>query len=91
MVSEFEKFVVKAMINFYNFDYDMFLEYLDDNVIWYGPRDGQVVVGKDNLVRLLDRDPQNRYHCTVENVSTRMILHKQLLPGAYQSHPAFPA
>lgn len=49
MISEYESYAVEAMLGFYNNDFDQFLEFLDENVIWYGPKQGQYVVGKENL------------------------------------------
>lgn len=72
MVSEYERFVVQAMINFYNYDYDMFFEYLDDNVMWFGPKQGQYIVGKENLIRAFNfAKPKLKFH--VDNVTTKLI------------------
>ena len=72
MKSAYESFVVQALINYYNYDYGMFFEYLDENVIWYGPNKGQYIVGKDNLMTYINRlRPTIRFR--VDDVQTKLI------------------
>ncbi|MBQ1553645.1 MAG: hypothetical protein IIZ66_08865 [Clostridia bacterium] len=49
MQKRLQQNVVRTILNFYSNDYDMFLSYLDDDVIWFGPREGQYISGKENL------------------------------------------
>ena len=55
MISEYENYAVQAMLGYYNNDYEMFFRYLDEGVIWYGPNEGQYIVGKDNLIEQIKK------------------------------------
>lgn len=72
MTSEFENYVVEAIINFYNYDYEKFFEYLDEAVIWYGPKENQFIVGKDNLINAVKKLPTG-LSFNVDNISTKLI------------------
>ena len=72
MASAYESFAVQAMINYYNYDYEMFFEHLDKNVIWYGPKEGQYIVGRDNLMSAL-RAQKKHAIFSVENVRSQLI------------------
>ena len=72
MISEYESYAVEAMLGFYNNDFEKFLEFLDENVIWYGPKRGQYVVGKENLRNTVCVKREDRKY-RVENVQTRLI------------------
>ena len=72
MASAYESFAVQAMINYYNYDYEMFFEHLDENVIWYGPKEGQYIVGRDNLMSAL-RAQKKHAIFSVENVRSQLI------------------
>ncbi len=72
MISAYENYVVQAMIGYYNYDYDMFFKYLDEGVIWYGPNEGQYIVGKDNLIKAVTSRKQDfKFH--VDNVESKLI------------------
>lgn len=72
MISAYEAYVVKAMINYYNYDYKMFFEYLDEGVIWYGPKEGQYIVGKENLIKAVTAQNQ-KTQFTVDNIKSQLI------------------
>lgn len=72
MPSSYENAVVNAMISYYNHDYDVFLKYLDEAVVWYGPREGQYIVGKSNLEEQLKKVNRN-VKFKVENIQTRLF------------------
>ena len=72
MKSEYESYTVEAMLGFYNGDFDKFLEFLDENVIWYGPKQGQYVVGKENVKDVVCKKREGHSY-RVENVQTKLI------------------
>lgn len=72
MASAYESFAVQAMINYYNYDYEMFFEHLDENVIWYGPKEGQYIVGRDNLMNALRAQKRGAVF-SVENVRSQLV------------------
>ncbi|MGN1418972.1 MAG: LytR/AlgR family response regulator transcription factor [Acutalibacteraceae bacterium] len=72
MKSAYESYVVRALINYYNYDFDMFFEYLDESVIWYGPKKGQYIVGKENLMLYINNLKPNVSFC-VDDVQTKLI------------------
>ena len=72
MRSEYESYTVEAMLGFYNGDFDKFLEFLDENVIWYGPKQGQYVVGKENVKDVVCKKREGHSY-RVENVQTKLI------------------
>lgn len=75
MSSEFERYVVDGLVNYYNKnEYDIIDEYLDDNVIYYGPKMGQTIIGKDTLMTNL-RELREKYIFYLSNVSTKMITY----------------
>ncbi|MGN0448040.1 MAG: LytTR family transcriptional regulator DNA-binding domain-containing protein [Acutalibacteraceae bacterium] len=72
MKSAYESYVVRALINYYNYDFDMFFEYLDESVIWYGPNKSQYIVGKENLAAYLNNlKPSVRF--SVDDIQTKLI------------------
>ncbi|MGN1195813.1 MAG: LytR/AlgR family response regulator transcription factor [Acutalibacteraceae bacterium] len=88
MISEYESYAVEAMLGFYNNDFDKFLEFLDENVIWYGPKQGQYVVGKENLMNTVCIKQEDRVY-RVENVQTKLISYTANLYSivvTYQLH-----
>ena len=73
MITEFEKYLIERTIDFYNGNTDAYLEYLDDNAVWYGPRRGQVLVGKAAIAEHLENlelDPR----LFIENITTRLVF-----------------
>lgn len=92
MISEYESYAVEAMLGFYNNDFDQFLEFLDENVIWYGPKQGQYVVGKENLKNTVCVRKDDRAY-RVENVQTKLISYMANLYSivvTYQLHSCRP-
>lgn len=74
MRSEYESYAVEAMLGFYRGDFEKFLEFLDENVIWYGPKMGQYVVGKENVKEIVCKKREG-YSYRVENVQTKLITY----------------
>ncbi|MGN1442235.1 MAG: LytR/AlgR family response regulator transcription factor [Acutalibacteraceae bacterium] len=72
MRSEYESYTVEAILDFYNGEYEKFLEFLDENVIWYGPKAGQYVVGKENVKDIVCKKREGHSY-RVENVQTKLI------------------
>lgn len=71
MLNDIEQYAVDSLIKFYNHDYSKLMEYLDDNVIWYGPREGQYIVGKARLLKSLEKlDKSVRY--SVDSITTQL-------------------
>ena len=73
MITEFEKYLIERTIDFYNGNTDAYLDYLDDNAVWYGPRRGQVLVGKPSIeehLKNLKLDPR----IFIENITTRLVF-----------------
>lgn len=92
MISKYESYAVEAMLGFYNNDFDKFLEFLDENVIWYGPKQGQYVVGKENLKNTVCVRKDDRVY-RVENVQTKLISYTANLYSivvTYQLHSCRP-
>lgn len=72
MVSAYESYVVQAITGYYNYDYDMFFKYLDEGVIWFGPNEGQYIVGKDNLIKAVtSHEKKLRFH--IDNMESKLI------------------
>ena len=72
MQTEYEKNVVKAVISYYNHDYEVFLNYLDEAVIWFGPREGEYIVGKNNIRNALEK-VNKKVKFKVEEVQTKLF------------------
>ncbi len=72
MKRSYEKYAVSAMIGYYNYDYEMFFNHLDDSVIWYGPNEGQIITGKDNLIKAVLSQSQ-KLKFSIENVESKLI------------------
>ncbi len=92
MISSHESFAVKAMLGYYNYDYEMFFEYLDEGVIWFGPRENQYLVGKSALAESLEsRRKDLKYH--IENIETKFISQASnvyTLVMSYHLYSAYP-
>lgn len=72
MASAYEAYVINALVNYYNNDYKMFFEYLDEGVIWYGPKEGQYIVGKENLIKsVLSHKSETKF--SVSNIKSQLI------------------
>lgn len=75
MASEFEKYVVDGLINFYNDNDTAILdEYIDENVTYYGPKAGQTIIGKENLLKSLT-SLNDKFRFFISNISTRLITY----------------
>ncbi|MBQ9880397.1 MAG: LytTR family transcriptional regulator [Clostridia bacterium] len=72
MQKRLQQNVVRTILNFYSNDYDMFLSYLDDDVIWFGPREGQYISGKENLRLSLSHNTM-RMRFAVDDIRTRIL------------------
>lgn len=73
MITEFERHLIELTVDFYNGKTDAYLDYLDDNAVWYGPRRGQVLVGKAAIAEHLQNlkiDPR----LFIENITTRLVF-----------------
>lgn len=76
MLNEIEQYAVESLIKFYSYDYSKLMEYLDDNVIWYGPREGQYIVGKSRLIKNLEKlDKSVKY--SVQSVTSQLPSYSQ--------------
>ncbi|HHU84131.1 MAG TPA: LytTR family transcriptional regulator [Clostridiales bacterium] len=75
MRSEHEKMIVETILNFYNYDYDLLFEFLDDNACWYGPKQGQYILGKQNLQRALNWS-RKLLTFEVEDISTKIVCYE---------------
>lgn len=72
MISEYENYAVQAMLGYYNHDYEMFFRYLDEGVIWYGPKEGQYIVGKDNLIAQVKKY-ESKIIFQVDSVESKLV------------------
>ena len=72
MTTEFEKSAIDAVVAFYAGDYGPLMDYLDENVIWYGPRSGERIIGKDALLAYY-RDNMSAVRFNVSGISTRIV------------------
>lgn len=72
MTELLENFCTESLLHFYNEGRIDFLDYLDDNIVWYGPNENTVVRGKDNLVKALTGH-SGKLKFSVENMSVDMI------------------
>lgn len=71
MLNEIEQYAVQSLIKFYSYDYSKLMEYLDDNVIWYGPREGQYIVGKTRLLKNLEKLNKNVKY-SVQSITSQL-------------------
>lgn len=71
MLNEIEQYAVESLIKFYSYDYSKLMEYLDDNVIWYGPREGQYIVGKTRLLKNLEKLNKNVKY-SVQSITSQL-------------------
>lgn len=72
MTELLKNFCTNSILKFYNEGVIDFLDYLDDNVVWYGPNENSVVRGKENLVRALTGH-SGKIRFSVENMSVDLI------------------
>ncbi len=87
-----EKFCVDSLRDFYNNGNLEFVEYLDDNIIWYGPMEGQKIQGKANLIKAFS-DRKNTLKFNIENLNTKLIPLKAevfLLIATYELYTYYP-
>lgn len=63
---------------YYNNEVQPFLDYMDENVMWYGPAKGQFIIGRDAAVKAWDNE-NNPLTFTIGNIKIDHI----------SSHPSF--
>lgn len=49
MLEFIEKYCIDALESYYNTRKTDFFDNVDDNIVWYGPMEGQIIIGKDKL------------------------------------------
>lgn len=87
-----EKFCVDSLLDFYNNGNVSFADYLDDNVIWYGPMEGQKIQGKENFINTFSKT-RGKLKFNIENLSTKLIPIKAevfLLIATYELYACYP-
>lgn len=67
-----EEYCVESLLDFYNNGNIGFAEYLDDNVVWYGPLEGQQLRGKDNLIKAFSSG-KSGLKFNIEHLNTKII------------------
>lgn len=55
MLDMIEKFCIDSLESYYNSGDTSFLDNVDDDIVWYGPIEGQMIVGKENLKKYFSR------------------------------------
>jgi len=77
--TDFETYIIRGIIGYYEYDYSILFEYLDDNVMWYGPNAGDVLIGKQAL---MDRSLSytkfaKKKKFVVSNLSSKLIYARE--------------
>ena len=72
MTNEITKECIRILENYYTYNEISFVEFLDDNVTWYGPLEGQVVCGKEKLIAALTYR-KSKLNITVTDVHTNIF------------------
>lgn len=72
MHEKLQQDVVKTILSFYSNDYDMFLSYMDEDVKWFGPREGQYLSGKEAIRRSLALNT-SQLKFAVDDIRTRVL------------------
>ena len=67
-----ENLSTEILLRYYDNDVSMFLEYLDDHVLWYGPAERQFLRGKDAMVAAWASE-NNPLTFTIGNLKTELI------------------
>ena len=49
----------RIITEYYNNNLDLFWEYLDDNVVWYGPAEGQKIISKKSMKDVWGKEKHN--------------------------------
>ncbi|MCR5041941.1 MAG: LytTR family transcriptional regulator [Clostridia bacterium] len=75
MISEFEKYAVDAVIDFYGGDSSSIVSYLDDNVIWSGPGGRPFWVGRQSVVSGIRFFNTLNISCEVKKISSRLVTY----------------
>ncbi|MBE6746945.1 MAG: LytTR family transcriptional regulator [Ruminococcaceae bacterium] len=87
-----EQFCVEALLDFYNNNNISFADYLDDNIVWYGPMEGQKIQGKENFINAFSSS-KGKIKFNIENLSTKLIPLKAevfLLIATYELYACYP-
>lgn len=66
------KLSAELIIRYYENDYMPFLEHMDDNAFWYGPAEGQFLRGRENMIRVWNRE-SHTLTFTMGNLQTTAI------------------
>lgn len=72
MLDMVEKFCIDALEGYYNSGGTDFLENVDDDVVWYGPMEGQVIIGKENLMKYFTRESRT-LRFNFEDISVKLF------------------
>ncbi len=72
MIRIVERRVGEIVLSFYNHGTSDFFDFLDDDVVWYGPMDGQIVEGKEKLMELFNSEKKT-LKFNIENMHVKMI------------------
>lgn len=72
MLEFIEKFCIDSLENYYNTGEVQFLDNVDDNVVWYGPMEGQIIVGKDKLIEFFKRENRT-LRFNVEDLAVKLF------------------
>lgn len=72
MLDIVEKFCIDALEGYYNSGGTDFLENVDDDVVWYGPMEGQVIIGKENLMKYFTRESRT-LRFNFEDISVKLF------------------
>lgn len=93
MAQFIEKYITDMLLSFYGDGNNDFYEYLDEDVMWYGPLEGQTIRGRDELKKALYGGNRSlRFH--VDNMKTKLfplradvivIIAQYRLTACYQS------
>ncbi|MCQ2462115.1 MAG: LytTR family transcriptional regulator DNA-binding domain-containing protein [Clostridia bacterium] len=72
MAEFIEKYIADMLLSFYGDGDNDFYEYLDDDVMWYGPLEGQTIKGRDELKKVLYGGSRSlRFH--IDNMKTKLF------------------
>lgn len=72
MLETIEKFFIDALESYYNYGKTDFFDNIDDNVLWYGPMEDQVVIGKENLIDFFNREKRT-LKFNIEDLSVKLF------------------
>ncbi len=72
MLEFIEKYCIDSLEDYYNTGKTDFFDNVDDNIVWYGPMEGQVIVGKEKLLEFFKKENRT-LRFNVEDLAVKLF------------------